>query len=145
MILLSKRAEYGLMALLHLAGAAVHGRPVSSATIAARHRIPAALLGKVLQELTRGGLVGSTAGAAGGYRLRQAPARVTLGAVIAAVDGPIRLAGCAAGCACAQRKICNVRKPLARVSSAVVAPFEQITLADLGAKSHGHKKTKSRR
>ena len=145
MILLSKRAEYGLMALLHLAGAAAHGRPVSSATIAARHRIPAALLGKVMQELTRGGLVESTAGAAGGYRLRQAPARVTLGAVIAAVDGPIRLAGCASGCACELRKTCNVRTPLARVSGAVVAPFEQITLADLGAKPHGHQKTKSRR
>jgi Rrf2 family protein len=145
MILLSKRAEYGLMALLHLAGAAAHGRPVSSATIAARHRIPAALLGKVMQELTRGGLVESTAGAAGGYRLRQAPARVTLGAVIAAVDGPIRLAGCAAGCACEQRKTCNVRKPLARVSGTVVAPFEQITLADLGAKHNGHRKAKARR
>ena len=145
MILLSKRAEYGLMALLHLAGAAVRGKPVSSASIAARHRIPAALLGKVMQELARGGLVESAAGVAGGYRLRQAPARVTLGSVIAAVDGPIRLAGCADGCACDQRKTCNVRAPLARVSGAVTAPFEQITLADLGARNHGHSKFTARR
>ena len=145
MILLSKRAEYGLMALLHLAGAAVHGKPVSSASIAARHRIPAALLGKVMQELTRGGLIESAAGVAGGYRLRQAPARVTLGAVVAAVDGPIRLTGCAAGCACEQRKGCSVRTPLARVSGAMVAPFEQITLADLGAGHDGQKKSKPRR
>jgi Rrf2 family protein len=145
MILLSKRAEYGLMALLHLAGAAALGRPVSSASIAARHRIPAALLGKVLQDLMRGGLVVSTAGAGGGYRLRQAPARVTLGSVIAAVDGPIRLAGCAAGCACDQRTTCSIRKPLAHVSGAVTAPFERITLVDLGAGRHEPKKSKARR
>ena len=145
MILLSKRAEYGLMALLHLAGAAVRGRPVSAASIAARHRLPAALLGKVMQELTHGGLVESVAGAAGGYRLRQAPARVTLGSVVAAVDGPIRLAGCAAGRDCDQRKTCSVRKPLARVSGAVLAPCELITLADLGAKPDGTQHSKARR
>ena len=145
MILLSKRAEYGLMALLHLAGAAVRGRPVSAANIAARHRIPAALLGKVMQDLAHGRLVESVAGVTGGYRLRRAPAQVTLGAVVAAMDGPIHLAGCQAGCACDKRKTCNVRKPLARVSAAVTAPFENITLVDLGAKQHGQNKSKIRR
>ena len=145
MILLSKRAEYGLMALLHLAGAAVRNKAVSSASIAERHRIPEAMLKKVMGELTHGGLIESVAGVAGGYRLRQAPARVTLGDVIAAVDGPIRLAGCADGCACDQRKTCNVRLPLARVSDAVTAPFANITLVDLGARQGGQRKAKARR
>lgn len=145
MVLLSKRAEYGLMALLHLAGASVRGQVVSAASIAARHRIPAALLGKVMQDLARGRLVESVKGVTGGYRLRQAPAQVSLGAVVAAMDGPIRLAGCQSGCDCEQRRSCNVRAPLLRLNDAVVEPFERITLADLKAGGHGRPKAKSRR
>ncbi|MCX7007065.1 MAG: Rrf2 family transcriptional regulator [Kiritimatiellaeota bacterium] len=145
MILLSKRAEYGLMALLHLTGAAVRRQPVSAASIAARHHIPAALLGKVMQDLARHGLVESVAGVAGGYRLRHAPAQVTLGAVVAAMDGPIQLAACQSGGACDQRKVCNVRAPLLRLNDAVVAPFERITLADMKGRAHGGSKPKPRR
>ena len=145
MILLSKRAEYGLMALLHLAGAAVRGQPVSAARIAARHHIPGALLGKVMQDLARHGLVESVAGVAGGYRLRQKPAQVTLGDVVAAMDGPIKLVGCQAGCACDHRKTCNVRAPLVRLNNAVVAPFERITLADMEGRSHGGVRASARR
>ena len=145
MILLSKRAEYGLMALLHLTGAAVRAKPVSASSIAARHHIPAALLSKVMQDLARGGLVESVAGVAGGYRLRYAPAQVTLGAVVAAMDGPIQLAACQSGCNCEQRKGCNVRAPLKRLNAAVIAPFGRITLVDLGAKQHGPKKSKAKR
>ena len=145
MILLSKRAEYGLMALLHLAGAAVRDKTISAASIAERHRIPAAFMGKVMQDLSRSGLVESVRGVAGGYRLRKTPAQVTLGAVVAAMDGPIRLAGCQAGCACEQRKGCNVRAPLMRLNAAVVAPFDNITLADMGAKPDGARKAKARR
>ena len=145
MILLSKRAEYGLMALLHLTGAAVRKQPVSAASIAARHHIPGPLLGKVMQDLARVGLVESVTGVAGGYRLRHAPAQVTLGAVVAAMDGPIQLAGCQAGCACDQKKVCTVRAPLARLNNAVVAPFERITLADMKGREHGGARAKARR
>ncbi len=133
------------MALLHLAGAAVRGRPVSAASIAARHRIPAALLGKVMQDLARNGLVESVKGVAGGYQLRQAPAKVTLGDVVAAMDGPIQLAGCQSGCDCDQRRDCTVRAPLLRLNDAVVAPFERITLADLKAGGHGRGQARARR
>lgn len=133
------------MALLHLTGAAVRAKPVSASSIAARHHIPAALLSKVMQDLARGGLVESVAGVAGGYRLRQSPAQVTLGAVIAAMDGPILLAGCQNGCSCEQSKTCNVRVPLTRLNDAVLAPFERITLVDLGARQHGSKKSKAKR
>lgn len=132
------------MALLHLAGAAVRNKTVSAASIAERHRIPSAFMGKVMQDLMRGGLVESVRGVTGGYRLRKTPAQVTLGAVVAAMDGPIRLAGCQEGCACEQRKGCNVRAPLTRLNSAVVAPFDNITLVDLGAKQDGSGKTKAR-
>jgi Rrf2 family protein len=137
MILLSRKVEYGLMALMHLAGAATVGRPVSAVSIASRHRIPGALLGKVLQAMTRAGLIESAPGVHGGYRLRRKPAQVALGQIIAAVDGPIQMAGCQAHAACPQRRGCCVRAPLDRVRGAVVAPFSRITLADLRNEHYG--------
>ncbi|TAN35867.1 MAG: Rrf2 family transcriptional regulator [Verrucomicrobia bacterium] len=144
MILLSRKVEYGLMALMHLAGAATVGRPVSAVHIARRHRIPGALLGKVMQALTRAGLVESVAGMHGGYQLRRKPAQVALGQVIAAVDGPIQLAGCQAHDACPQSRGCCVRAPLNRVRGEVIAPFSRITLADLRDEQHGKPSVKKR-
>lgn len=144
MILLSRKVEYGLMALLHLAGAATIGRPVSAVNIARRHRIPGALLGKVMQSLTRAGLIESVSGVHGGYQLRRKPAQVALGQVIAAVDGPIQLAGCQAHDACPQRRGCCVREPLNRVRGEVIAPFSRITLADLRNEQHGKQNLQKR-
>jgi len=145
MILLSRKVEYGLMALLHLAGAATIGQPVSAMSIARHHRIPRALLGKVLQALARAGLIESVPGAHGGYQLRRKPAQVALGQIVAAVDGPINLAGCqATPAACSRQGDCCVREPLNRVRGAMIAPFSKITLADLRDDSHG-KSSASRR
>lgn len=144
MILLSRKVEYGLMALMHLAGAATVGRPVSATRIARHHRIPQALLGKVLQALTRAGVIESVPGVHGGYQLRRQPAQVVLGQVIAAVDGPIQLAGCQAHDVCPQSRGCCVRAPLNRVWGEVIAPFSKITLADLKNGPYGKPGAKKR-
>jgi len=131
MILLSRKVEYGLMALVSLAGAGRGGRLVSATRLARPNRVPGALLGKVLQALMRAGLVESAPGIYGGYRLCRNPAQITLGGVIAAIDGPVHLAGCEAHKACLQRRTCCLRAPLTRLRDEMVAPLERITLADL--------------
>jgi len=131
MILLSRRVEYGLMALLSLAGAGHRARPLSATRLARQNRVPGALLGKVLQALMRAGLVESASGIYGGYRLCRNPAQITLGGVIAAIDGPVHLAGCETHKTCLQRRTCCLRATLTRLRSELVAPLERITLADL--------------
>lgn len=137
MILLSRKVEYGLMALLCLSEADAEGRPMSSSCLARQNRVPGALLGKVLQALMRAGLVASAPGVHGGYRLCRKPAEISLGDVIAAIDGPVHLAGCETHFHCQQRRSCGLRAPLARLRHTVVAPLERITLADLKEQGHG--------
>ena len=77
MLKLTKKADYGLMALKYLAE-----RPdtaaLSAKDIADAYGIPAQLLAKILQQLTKSGLLKSHAGMNGGYALSK-PARIDLG------------------------------------------------------------------
>ena len=68
---------------------------VSIQEIADQANIPKKFLEQVLLALKKAGLVHSSRGKAGGYSLHAAPARVTLGDIIQAVDGPFAPLPCA--------------------------------------------------
>jgi Rrf2 family protein len=83
----SAKTEYACIAMLELAGAHSHGEPVRIRNIADAHGIPPRFLVQILLQLKGAGLVTSTRGAAGGYQLIKSPDDVTLGEVMAIVDG----------------------------------------------------------
>ena len=85
---LSKRGEYGIRALCHLAGS--YGRGVVQIRAIAREEsIPPKFLEGILLELKRFGFVRSRRGVDGGYALAQEPAKIMLGDVVRALDGPL--------------------------------------------------------
>ncbi|MFM7540686.1 MAG: RrF2 family transcriptional regulator [Planctomycetota bacterium] len=84
---LSAKAEYGCVALLELARANSTGQPVRIRSIAASQGIPERFLVQILLVLKSAGLVESTRGASGGYRLSREPAEITVLDVMEAVDG----------------------------------------------------------
>jgi Rrf2 family protein len=86
----STRGDYASRALLSLA---LHGgdAPVSVRDIAARTGLPQPYLEQILLALKGAGLVRSKRGVGGGYVLAHAPADITLGDIVSAVDGPITL------------------------------------------------------
>ena len=88
MLRLSKKADYALIAMRHLAGAPADSS-VSAREIAESYGIPAELLAKVLQRLVRSRLLVSVQGTRGGYRLAGEPQRLTVADVIQAIDGPV--------------------------------------------------------
>src|SRR5260370_31881207 len=90
MLKLTKKADYGLIALKHLA---VNSGGVSSSAkaIAECYGIPQPLLAKILQKLTKIGLLQSLPGANGGYPLARSPQSITAPQVIPAIDRPILL------------------------------------------------------
>ena len=92
MLKLTKKADYGLIALRHLATRKAGS--ASAKDIADAYRIPLPLLSKVLQKLVRAGLLMSEQGTNGGYRLSRAPQEITALEVIRAIDGPIILTQC---------------------------------------------------
>lgn len=93
MLQFTKRTEYGLIALVHLMER--EGEFVSVREICERHPIPRRLVAEVLKELGRAQLVESQRGAGGGYCLALSPETITLGRVIAALEGAPSLTSCA--------------------------------------------------
>src|ERR1044072_5703265 len=85
----STRGDYASRALLSLALHADGARPTSVRDIAERTGLPQPYLEQILLALKGAGLVRSKRGVGGGYVLARPPAEITLGEIVAAVDGPI--------------------------------------------------------
>lgn len=85
---LSAKTEYACLAVLELAARFQSDEPVRVREIADAHQIPPQFLVQILLQLKNAGLVASTRGAAGGYRLLSPPQDVSLWDVVAAVEGP---------------------------------------------------------
>ncbi len=130
MLKLTKKADYGLIALRHLA---VSPRGTSSAKeIADTYGIPLPLLAKVLQKLTRSRLTQSVAGTNGGYRLARKSTDISALEVIRAIDGPIILTNCFTEHGeCDQSDRCTVREPLRRVHEAILELLNSMSIQDL--------------
>jgi Rrf2 family protein len=130
MLKLTKKADYGLIALKHLA---VHGPASSSAKeIADTYGIPMALLSKILQKLAKNGFLRSEHGTNGGYRLAREAGEITALEVIRLIDGPIFLTACFTehGFCCHTEK-CIVRDPLQKVHEGILKLLSSITIADM--------------
>jgi Rrf2 family protein len=84
----SAKAEYACLAMLALAARRPEQPPVRIREIAEAYEIPERYLVQILLQLKGSGLVQSTRGAAGGYRLARNPEGVSVGEVLAAIDGP---------------------------------------------------------
>lgn len=82
---LTKRAEYGLIALLDLAACPEHD-VMQVSRIARRHGISVRFLENIMLDLRRAGFVESQRGRSGGYALARRPEEMTLGEVVRALD-----------------------------------------------------------
>ena len=84
---LSAKTEYACIAVLELAARSGAPEPVRIRDIADAHGIPSRFLVQILLQLKGAGLVSSTRGAAGGYQLSKEPSEITLGEVMAVIEG----------------------------------------------------------
>ena len=135
MFSLSKRADYALLALSHLAAAqaADPARLVNTKEIAEQYELPVELLAKLLQALAKSGIVASHPGPTGGYRLRRAPQAVSVAEILTAVDGPLAMLQCSNGQGetCKQFSRCTIRDPFAEIERRVQNLLQETTLADI--------------
>ena len=134
MLRLSKKADYALIAMKHLALRGDRGSS-SAREIAEQYDIPIELMAKVLQRLVRRGLLASQQGTRGGYQLARSPAQISVADVIQAIDGPVAVTACSTdeGQQCEQFSKCNVRDPLWRVRERILAALGECTIAELAA------------
>ena len=133
MLRLSKKADYGLIALSYMAAAGQ--RPtVSAREMAEQHDIPVELLAKVLQRLARRGMLTSVQGVNGGYRLARSPQAISVADVVEAIDGPLTLTACSdTSDSCDQFAKCNIRDPLHRIRERIALALATCSVAELAA------------
>jgi Rrf2 family protein len=94
---------------------------------------------KILKALVREGLLASSRGAQGGYRLAKAPAEVSVADVITALEGPIFLTDCLAEarCTCQLEAQCPCSGAWQHVNRVLVSTLQGVTLADLSKGTFG--------
>ena len=135
MLRLSKKTDYALMAMKHLAlqAAATGGSGAASAReIAEHYDIPIELLAKILQRLARRGLLTSHQGTRGGYSLARPASVISVADVIQAVDGPLTVTACSVhDTACGQYSKCNVRDPLWRIKDRILTSLAACSLDEI--------------
>lgn len=133
MLRLSKKADYALIAMKHLA--LREGRGSSSAReIAEEYAIPVELMAKVLQRLARRGLLSSQQGTRGGYQLARASRSISVADVIQAIDGPLTVTACSThNERCGQFAKCNVRDPLWRIRERIMSALATCSVMEMAS------------
>ena len=132
MLRLSKKADYALIAMKHLALSRDGAVSVSAREIAEQYDIPIELMAKVLQRLVRSGLLVSTQGTRGGYTLRLPAASISVSDVIQAIDGPFSVTACSTeNNGCDQYSKCSVRDPLWQIRERIAAALATVSVAEL--------------
>ena len=129
MLKLSKKADYALMALMHLSQ---QQGSCSTRELAAGYGMPQDLLAKILQKLAREGVVISRQGTKGGYQLARSADKITVVQVIEIVEGPLSLTQCLTDLgACDQFDTCNIKSPLQRLNDHVLLTLSHVSIASI--------------
>lgn len=125
----SQTVEYALRAVVHLAAEAPAARTTEQIALATR--VPKAYLSKVLQGLSRAGVVHSQRGIGGGMTLTKDPAALTILEVVNAVEPLGRIRECPLGLAAHGVRLCPLHRRLDDALASVEAAFKETTLAEI--------------
>lgn len=131
MFRLNRLTDYGVVVLMQMAQAPE--RLVSATQLSEESGVPLPTVAKLLNQLARGGVIESTRGAAGGYRLSAPAEAITIASVIQALEGPIALTACVEGAhdSCESELICPMRGNWEKVNGAIRTALSGVTLADM--------------
>jgi Rrf2 family protein len=132
MLRLSKKADYALLAMRHLAANADRGA-VSARELAEAYDLPPELLAKVLQRLVRNRLLTSIQGIRAATLARPAAA-ISVADVITAMDGPLTVTACSeTNHNCEQYSKCNIRDTLWHIKDRIVSALAATSIAGLAS------------
>ena len=134
MFQLSKKIEYGLIAIRHMASQA-HRQMVTAKEIADKYNIPYELLAKVMQKLTRCGFITSYQGVNGGYVLTRDPHTITVSSIMHAIEGKqtVTILQCEAETPenCIIHTTCTIKDPLLKLQGNINKVFDELTVSEL--------------
>ncbi len=128
---LSRLADYAVVLMTHIGQ---HPGPVhNAADVAIATAIPVPTVAKLLAKLARRGLLSSTRGVKGGYALARLASTISVGEIVAVLDGPIALTQCIkeGPGGCDLEPVCPSRVGLHRINVAVRKALDDVSLADI--------------
>ncbi len=136
MLRVSTRGEYGVRLMVDLARHyGEQPRSLNEISLAEGLQLKAQYLEQLVRSLREAGLVESTRGAHGGYRLSRAPEELRMGEIVRALEGPIAPMICATEgdmeVICDRLDGCSTKYLWARVRDAITTTLDSISLADL--------------
>jgi FeS assembly SUF system regulator len=130
MLRMGKLTDYATVVLATLAQDP--GRHRAAAELAEKTRLGRPTVSKVLKELQRAGMVISSRGVQGGYRLARRPELITAAQILDIFEGPIAITECSTvGSQCGIEKLCRVGGAWQRVNAAIRRALEDVTLHQL--------------
>ncbi len=132
MLKLSKKVEYGLIAIRHIASG--NNQIATVKEIAERYTIPSDVLAKVMQKLTRGKLITSHQGALGGYTLARRADEISVMDVISVIEGTqVGIAQCfseePANCSIFHN--CTIKNPLGKIQLNLEHVFNSMKVSEI--------------
>jgi len=131
MLRLSKKSEYALMAVMHLARLSDEERAAVT-VIAEARSLPRGLLAKVMQELKRANVVTSTKGVTGGYQLAKPMQELLFLDVVRPFEESMALVDCLDGkrAKCMRFDCCTLRDPMATLNRWFLGQLANLNMAD---------------
>jgi len=134
MLQLTKKTEYGLIALTHLARR--EGSISSVREVCESYPVPRRLVAEVLKDLCHAHLVISHRGATGGYSLARRPEEISVGDVVGALEGHPSLTSCNSlglyvAHSCDLERVCPIRSPIETLRIELWRMLSRTTLRDL--------------
>ena len=130
MLRISRLTDYATVLLARLA--AEPARQFTATELAARTQVALPTVSKLLKQLHRSGLLSSTRGQHGGYRLARPAADITAAHILDALEGPLALTECSRRQSqCDIEQSCSTGRAWQRVSLAIRRALEAITLVEL--------------
>ena len=131
MIRLSRLADYAVALMTHIADQPDRLR--TGPELATAMHLPPPTVSKVLNKLSRSGLLISHRGVVGGYNLARPAADITMTDIISAVDGPIAMTDCIEDSpgVCTLESICPARSSWQKINNAIRTALDGVTLSDV--------------
>jgi Rrf2 family protein len=126
---ISQTAEYALRAIVYLADQ--EGDARTTAQIAKATQVPAGYLAKVMQSLSRNGVVKSQRGLNGGFTLAHDPTELSILAVVNSVDPIQRFPECPLGIPSHGRRLCPLHYRLDQAAAMIEQTFGETMVAEL--------------
>jgi len=130
MLRLTKLTDYGILLMTRMASS--KQARFTAGELAGVTRIPSPTVSKILQMLLHEGLLDSTRGARGGYRLSRDASQINIREVVNVFEGSIALTECNLDeNTCEQHAVCSTSENWKRINRVVGQVLQDISLADM--------------